>query len=277
MPYSLHRLKINVSDFITADYTGKFVKAVLVNANPEFEQVFENPSYPTPKPIRITPLLRGDDKFPSEAIYPKSFTKPNGKISISIGGDYYFLVGLRDDLYQQFISALGRLFSGISFKYGEFDVKVKAIGYEQIPVDYPLNYNSLIVKFISPTVFNDPFARLAGLKQYKLKRFTPIPPFIFSVNVYEMLREKYKRSIVRLGYAFFESHDNLENVKRIWYYYNGNWLPGIIGYAKFIRREKVPREALEDFVKIFNHAQIMGVGTGRGAGFGYAIIEVKSD
>ncbi|BFH74691.1 hypothetical protein SJAV_26350 [Sulfurisphaera javensis] len=92
-----------------------------------------------------------------------------------------------------------------------------------------------------------------------------------------MLREKYRKTIVKLGYAFYESHDNLVNVKRIWYYYNGKWLPGVIGYAKFIRKKKVREEALEDFVKIFTHAQIMGVGTGRAAGFGYAIIEVKKE
>lgn len=273
--YTLHKIKIKVSNFITADYTGKFVKALLINANSAFSEFFEKPSYPSPKPLRITPLLRGDEKFPSEAIYPKSFEKPKSSLNIDIEGEYYFLVGIRSYLNPHLLSALSKLFAGLTFKYGNFNVTVNATGYEQIQVEYPLNYESLVVKFISPSIFNDPFARIAGIKQEKFRRFVPIPPFIFSVNVYELLREKYRKTIVRLGYAFFETHDILSNVKRIWYYYNGKWLPGVIGYAKFIRRKKVAQEALNDFEKIFTHAQIMGVGTGRAAGFGYAIIEVK--
>ncbi|QGA53940.1 CRISPR system precrRNA processing endoribonuclease RAMP protein Cas6 [Sulfolobus sp. E5-1-F] len=269
-----------ISPFITSDYTGKFVKSLLINANPSFTDVFENPSYPTPKPIRITPLLRGDEKFPTQAIYPKKFSRNNNNKddqipSIQIGGEYYFLVGIRSDLQKDLMQALANLFTSIKFKYGNFDVSVKVIGYEQIDVSYPVNYDYLYIKFISPTIFNDPFSRIAGVDRENIKRFSPIPPIIFSTNVYEILREKYGKTTIRLGYAFYESHNNIETVKRIWYYYDGKWLPGIIGYAKFIRKSKVKREALEDFVKILTHAQIMGVGTGRANGFGYVIIETK--
>ncbi|BFH74690.1 hypothetical protein SJAV_26340 [Sulfurisphaera javensis] len=174
--YTLHKVKIKVSDFVTADYTGKFVKALLINANPSFQEVFENPSYPTPKPIRITPLLRGDDTFPTEAIYPKSFKKPEGKINIDIRGEYYFLVGIRSDLNQQFMLALSKLFTGLTFKYGEFEVNVSATGYEQFPVDFPKYYDYLVVKFISPSVFNDPFSRIAGLKRKRSKGLLQFHP-----------------------------------------------------------------------------------------------------
>ncbi|QXJ32097.1 CRISPR system precrRNA processing endoribonuclease RAMP protein Cas6 [Saccharolobus shibatae] len=278
--YSLHKLKVLVSQFITSDYTGKFVKSLLINANPSFNEIFENSSYPTPKPIRITPLLRGDGKFPTQAIYPKKFSnnssnkEHNSQLStIQIGGEYYFLVGIRSDLQKDFLEALGKLFVGVKFKYGNFDVSVKVTGYDQIDVSYPTDYQYLYIKFISPSVFSDPFSRIAGVSREKIKRFIPIPPIIFSTNVYELLRERYGKSIIRLGYAFYESHNNIETIKRIWYYYDGKWLPGIIGYAKFIKKEKVRREALEDFVKILTHAQIMGVGSGRANGFGYVVIE----
>lgn len=278
--YTLHKLKILVSPFITSNYTGKFIKTLLINANPSFNHVFESSSYPTPKPIRITPLLRGEQKFPTQAIYPKKFSnntkgQDNQLPKIRIEGEYYFLVGIRDDLQKDFMETLGKLLTGLKFKYGNFDVTVKVTEYEQIDVSYPTDYQYLYIKFISPAVFSDPFSRIAGVGRERIKRFTPIPPIIFSTNVYELLRERYGKSIIRLGYAFYESHNNFETIKRIWYYYDGKWLPGVIGYVKFIRKDKVRREVLEDFVKILTHAQIMGVGTGRANGFGYAIIETK--
>ncbi|AWR98123.1 CRISPR system precrRNA processing endoribonuclease RAMP protein Cas6 [Acidianus sulfidivorans JP7] len=275
--YQLYKLKIAVSPFRTTDYTGKFIKTLLMNANPAFKEVFENPSYPTPKPIRVTPLLKGEEKFPTQAIYPKAFKRGDDSSppSLNIGGEYYFLVGIRSDLQKDFMQALGNLFLGVKLHYGNFDVFVKVIGYEQIDVNYHMDYQYLYVKFISPAIFSDPFSRIAGVKRDKIKRFAPIPPIIFSTNVYELLKERYSKTIIRLAYAFYESHINLETVKRIWYYYDGKWLPGVIGYAKFIRKEKVRREALEDFVKILTHAQIMGVGTSRANGFGYVIIDVK--
>jgi len=274
--YSLHKFKIRVEKpFLTLDFTGKFVKTLLINANSAFKDIFENPSYPTPKPIRVTPLLRGDERFPTQAIYPKTFNKNNKISPIEIKGDYYFLVGIRNDLNKELQIAIANLFAGLNFKYGNFDVSVKAIGYEQLDVSFPTKYKALYIKFISPCIFRDPFSRIAGVKSDRAKRFAPIPPYVFSLNVYELLRQRYTKTIVRLGYAFYESHNNLETVKRIWYSYDGKLLPGVIGYAKFFRKEKVRSEALEDFVKILTHAQIMGVGTGRANGFGYVIIEVK--
>ena len=274
--YSLHKFKIRVEKpFLTADFTGKFVKTLLINANPALKDVFENPSYPTPKPIRVTPFLRGDEKFPRIAIYPKTFNRKEGVSPLEIRGDYYFLVGIRSDLNKELQIAIANLFAGVNLKYGNFDVSVKAIGYEQIDVSFPKNYKALYVKFISPSIFRDPFSRIAGVKSDKAKRFAPIPPYIFSLNVYESLRDRHTKTIVRLGYAFYESHNNLETVKRIWYSYDGKLLPGVIGYAKFFRKEKVRSEVLDDFEKILTHAQIMGVGTGRANGFGYVIVEVK--
>lgn len=279
-------MKIHVSRFITADYTGKFVKALLMQANPEFEEIFEKKlKEANPKPIRITPLLRysGKEKengltsvpLPTIAVYPKSFTKSSSNV-MEIGGEYYFLVGINNVLKPQLSKALSKLFSGISFKYGDFEVKVKIGGYQEVEVDEPpSNFSELKIRFISPSLFRDPFSYIAGVKNDRLKRFLPVPPVIFSVNVYELLRARYRKTIIRLGYAFRETPDVLRNVKVIWYSYDNKLLPGIIGYAKFIRREKLRSEVIEDFKKIFKHAQIMGVGTSRGTGFGYVIIDVK--
>jgi len=281
--YSLHKIKIRVKNpFITRDFTGKFVKSLLIEANPALKDVFENPSYPTPKPIRISPLLLGEEKFPRVAVYPKTFDQKKGVSPLEIKGDYYFLIGINSDLDREYFSlfelfhvAIANLFAGINIKYGNFDVFVKAIGYKQLDVQFPKNFKILKIKFISPSLFKDPFSRIARVKDGTFKRFMPIPPYIFSLNVYELMREKYSRSIIRLGYAFYESYNNLETVKRIFYSYDGKLLPGVVGYAKFFKREKMREEVLEDFMRILIHAQIMGIGTGRANGFGYTIIETK--
>lgn len=274
--YSLHKLKIRIEKpFLTVDFTGKFVKSLLIEANPAFKDVFENPSYPTPKPIRITPLLQGEEKFPKISAYPKVFNDKGTIRPIEIKGDYYFLIGINSGLNRELHVAIANLFAGIDFKYGDFDVFVKATGYEQTDVQFSSNFKTLYIKFISPSLFKDPFSRIAGLKDGFLNRFAPIPPFIFSVNAYELFREKYTKTIVRLGYAFYESFNNLGTVKRVWYSYDGKILPGVVGYAKFFRREKMKGEVLNDLMKILTHAQIMGVGTSRANGFGYAVIEAK--
>jgi len=150
------------------------------------------------------------------------------------------------------------------------------MGYQEVEVgEPPSNFSELKIRFISPSLFRDPFSYIAGVKNDGLKRFLPVPPVVFSVNVYELLRAKYRKTVIRLGYAFRETPDVLRNVKVIWYSYDNKPLPGVIGYAKFIRRKELRSEVIEDFKRIFKHAQVMGVGTGRGTGFGYVIIDVK--
>ncbi|WP_390529230.1 CRISPR system precrRNA processing endoribonuclease RAMP protein Cas6 [Sulfurisphaera ohwakuensis] len=285
--YSLHLIRVHVSRFITTDYTGKFVKAMLIQANPELEEIFEKKlKEANPKPIRITPLLRYSKKeknngltstpLPTLAIYPKSNTNVEEKIPLEIGGEYYFLVGINNSLKPQLSRALINLSSGLIMKYGDFEVKVKMREYQLVEVnDPPSNFSTLKIKFISPALFRDPFSYIAKVENDKLKRFLPIPPVIFSVNVYELLRVRYGKTIIRLGYAFRETPDILRNIRIIWYNYDNKLLPGVIGYAKFIRRQKLRREVIEDFKKILKHAQIMGVGTSRGTGFGYTIIETE--
>ncbi|QIW22844.1 CRISPR system precrRNA processing endoribonuclease RAMP protein Cas6 [Sulfolobus sp. S-194] len=285
--YSLHLIRVNVSRFITTDYTGKFVKALLIQANPELEEIFEKQLKElNPKPIRITPLLKYSNKeknngltsipLPTIPIYLKSYSNNDKKIPLEIGGEYYFLVGINNALKPQLSKALINLSSGIKMKYGEFEVKVRMREYQLVEVtDPPSNFTTLKVKFISPTLFRDPFSYIAGVERDRLKRFLPLPPVIFSVNVYELLRARYGKTIIRLGYAFRETPDILRNVKVVWYNYDNKLLPGIIGYAKFIRRQKLRKEVIEDFKKILRHAQIMGIGTSRGTGFGYAIIETE--
>ena len=271
----LVRLKVKVSPFITTDYTGKFVKTLLITANPELEKIFEDKKYPSPKPLRITPLLKGDDEVP---VYPKVIgkaEKPKEKPSpISVGGEYYVYIGYDASLEEQVSIAITRLLGGVEVDYGG-KVGVRLLEFERVEQKVPKEFDAVKVYFISPAVFVDPFVKITQTDKDRAKRFLPFPAFIFSVNVYELFKDKYKRNIIRLSYSLVESHTVLNTVKKVWYYYDGNWLPGVIGYAKFFLRKNVHKYAKVAVRKILQNAIEMGVGSGRAAGFGF--IKMKFD
>ncbi|BCS94303.1 MAG: CRISPR-associated endoribonuclease Cas6 [Metallosphaera javensis (ex Sakai et al. 2022)] len=275
--YKLYQIKVKLSKFKTIDYTGKLVKAILIQANDKMEEVFESEKYPSPKPIRITPIYKDN-----QPIYSKVIVKKFGKDKkpdfspkeIEINGEYTFYVGIKQELYIELQKTLTKLMSGIDFDYGSYRVSAKITAFEEKEPTINENFHTLKIKFNSPSIFRDPFTRIASIERKTTeKRFLPFPPFIFSVNVYEINREIYKRNIIRLAYSLVESHNNLNTVMKVWYYYDGDWLPGIIGYAKFYLKKDLPPFVIKNLIQIFKHAQIMGVGTGRAAGFGFAEIE----
>ncbi|WP_062423180.1 CRISPR system precrRNA processing endoribonuclease RAMP protein Cas6 [Sulfolobus acidocaldarius] len=279
--YKLVKIKVNIpTPFITNDYTGKFVKTVLINANPDLQEVFEGKKKVQPKPMRVTSLLDENN----EAVYPKHIVnrfemdhKPNlPPKPITIKGKFSFYLGYDMSLEPEVSKVMTSLFSGLQMKYGEFNVELKAIEYNQVEFDnFPSEFSQIKVKLITPSMFKDPFEKLADLDRVKYRRYLPFPAFIFSTNVFEIFRETYKRNIIRLSYGLLESHNNLNTVRKVWYYYDGKWLPGVVGYLKFFVRKGLRKEVMNIFREIFIHANIMGVGTGRAAGFGFAEITAK--
>jgi len=276
----LIRLKLRISPFITTDFTGKFVKTLLINTNPELEKIFEDKKYPSPKPLRITPLL--EDKK-EEPVYPKVVVTRSGEVAgkpkngpnpISINGLYHVYIGYEKSLEPEINLTITKLLGGVELKYGN-DVRVKLIEYEKVEQEVPREFNSVKVYFITPAIFVDPFVKVSQTDKDRAKRFIPFPPLIFSVNVYDLFKETYKRNIIRLSYSLIESHTILNTVTKVWYYYDGKWLPGVIGYAKFFLRKGIHKNAKEAVKKILENAIEMGVGSGRAAGFGF--VKMKFD
>ncbi|MQL56640.1 CRISPR system precrRNA processing endoribonuclease RAMP protein Cas6 [Acidianus ambivalens] len=270
----LIRLKLNISPFITTDFTGKFVKSFLITANRELEEIFEDKKYPSPKPLRITPLLEEENEVP---IYPKVINRPKPKDNpspINIGGVYYVYLGYEQSLEPKINLAIAKLLGGVQLEYGN-KVNVKLLEYERIENNVPKDFNSVKIYFISPAIFVDPFVKISQIEKDRAKRFIPFPPLIFSVNVYELFKDKYKRNIIRLSYSLVESHTVLNTVSRVWYYYDGKWLPGVIGYAKFFLRKNIHKYTKSAIRKILQNAIEMGVGSGRAAGFGF--VKMKFD
>jgi len=276
----LVRLKLRVSPFVTTDFTGKFVKTLLINANPNLERIFEDKRTPSPKPLRITPLLEDGTEEP---VYPKVVIRRFGEAAgkpksspnpIAVNGLYHVYVGYESGLEPEVDLAVTKLMGGVELEYGS-QVRVRLVEYEKVEQRVPREFSSVKVYFITPAVFVDPFVKLSKLDGDRAKRFVPYPPLIFSVNVYDVFRKTYGRNIIRLSYALVESHTVLNTVTKVWYYYDGKWLPGVIGYAKFFLRKGIPERAKEAVRKVLENAMEMGVGSGRAAGFGF--VKVKFD
>ena len=258
----LVKLTLHVTPFLTADFTGKFVKTLLMKANPDLEPVFEDRKTPTPKPIRITPLIdrRG------VPVYPRAEgKKPDNPLApIEVGGTYHVYLGYRQDIAPQVSAAVARLMGGVELDYGT-KVRVTLRGYEVVETEVPASFRAVKVRFVTPAVFVDPFR---GKAEDRAKRFLPFPGVVFSVNVYELFRKKYMSGILAVSHALVESHTAMDTVRRVWYYYDGKWLPGVVGYVKYFLRQGADEGAREMVREILRDAAEMGVGSGRAAGFG---------
>ena len=263
----LVRLTLQVTPFLTADYTGKFVKTLLMAANPELGQVFEDRKSPTPKPIRITPLIdrRGLPVYPRAA--PERPKAP--PVPVQVGGTYHVYLGYRQGLEPQVGVAVSRLMSSVDLDYGT-KVRVTLRGYEVVGTEIPASFRAVRVRFVTPAVFVDPFR---GKAEGRAKRFLPFPGVVFSVNVYELFRKKYMRGVLAVSHALIESHTALDTAKRVWYYYDGKWLPGVVGYVKYFLRQGADEGAREAVREVLRDAAEMGVGSGRAAGFGFVRLE----
>jgi len=73
---------------------------------------------------------------------------------------------------------------------------------------------------------------------------------------------------MKLERALVEDHSSLHSAGKVWYYYDGKWLPALSGTVLFW-----VRELDEEILSIIKHAALFGVGSGRAAGFGD--VEIK--
>lgn len=263
-------------DLPLINYSGKLVKTLVMVANPNLIKYFEDKTTPYPKPVHVSPLIeeRGDKV---KVIYPKTFKKgvEPEPVRLVRGREYHFYLGYRKELEPEMAEVIKSLITGVAFSFGEFKVTVKMRGVEAVNVDVPSDFNSVLVKFVGPALFRDPYAMIGGLEKDRVRLFCPVPPVVFSVNVYELFREKYRSSVMRLGYSLYETHNNLETVRRVFYVYDGKLLPGVTGYAKFFLRKGLKERTRELVREVLRDAMEMGVGTGRASGFGHVVMTFK--
>ncbi|ALU12703.1 hypothetical protein EYM_06625 [Ignicoccus islandicus DSM 13165] len=254
--YKRVRIKASITPMELDDFSGKIVKSYLICVNESFEKPLSQEG--GLKEVHVTPLF-GPNGTP---IYPKALVKcsfckdrrPSGKKFVRVPEETFFEVAgpsaLIDSLYE---------FSHCKFKFKGALVEMETYKVEEVslPKDFG---EAILVKMRGPVVLRDPWHKPGEALR---SRFLPSPSHLFSVNVYSIFREKYFEALKALERGLVEDHSTLHSIGKVWYLYEGKWLPALSGTALFWVRE------LNDVVKtVLKHAALLGVGSGRAAGFG---------
>jgi len=308
-------------DIFIKDYTAKLVKSLLISGNPRLEEVFARGKNLPPKPIHITPLyttsLSKDGKKKRETVYtkyiPKDSTAKPPKVSrlrpvrIETGKTYFFYIGTNLSLLSDVLLGLSNIGK---FVFGKWVVDVENISYEIHYIDLEKeseeitnillknigrnNKERLQVKIVfeSPTLLKDP---LAIMRKKKKKLLLPLPEAIFSVPMFMMLIDKgrfrssvFLRCMRYLKSVFDIPYTVLKTVNLVWYVYDNEVLPAMIGYVKYfvdnqilqyvqsITKMKYNLDFMEILSKSIILAQVYGVGDGRATGFGHITIKMNT-
>ena len=312
-------IKVQVNfkqDIIVKDYTAKLVKSILIMGNPKLKEIFSKGKDFPPKPIHITPLyttsITKDGKEKKKAIYTKlipirSTAKPPSlsklkPVRIEAGKKYFFYIGTSMSLLNDVLIGLSNVGE---YTFGKSTVYIDSLSYEihYIDVDKESEriaslmegqgegVTSIKVTFESPTLLKDP---LVIMRRKKKKLLLPLPEAILSVPFLMVLIDKgrprrsvflrcmrYVKSIFDIPYTV------LKTVNLVWYVYDNEVLPAMIGYIKYFVDNQVLRYAQSimeteyglDFIEVLSKtivlAQVYGVGDGRATGFGQVSFEIK--
>jgi len=308
------------------DYTAKLVKTLLINGNPKLEEVFSKGKDLPPKPIHITPLyttlIAKDDskginkkKLQEEkkkAIYTKlipirSTAKPPSlnklkPVRIEAGKKYFFYIGTSMSLLNDVLIGLSNVGE---YTFGKSTVYIDSLSYEirYIDVDKESEriaslmegqgegVTSIKITFESPTLLKDP---LVIMRRKKKKLLLPLPEAILSTPLLMVLIDKgrLRRSIFLKCMRYIKSvfdipYTALKTVNLVWYVYDNEVLPAIIGYVKYFIDDQVLYRAHSilkmkyglDFIEALSRAiilaQVYGVGDGRAAGFGHVSVSLS--
>jgi len=315
-------IKVNVSfrnDLRIKDYTAKLVKSLLISGNPSLKEIFAKGESLSPKPIHITPLYtynvdrnserKQEEKI--EAIYSrfipkKSVAKPPKinklkPVKIEAGRKYFFYIGTNMKLLNDVL--LG-LYDINRFIFGKETVDIDQLSYEIRYVDVEKESEEILeiletakenymkVVFNSPTLLKDP---LVVMRRKKKKLLLPLPEAILSTPFLMVLidRGKVRRNIfircMRYVKSIFDiPYTTLKTINLVWYVYDNEVLPAMIGYVKYfidyqilqyaqsVMEMKYGLDFMELLSKVTVLAQVYGVGDGRATGFGHVTIKMNT-
>ena len=296
------------------DYTAKLVKSMLISGNPRLGEIFSKGKDMPPKPIHITPLYTFDTtKRPcKKAVYtkfiPKSSTAKHPNINelkpvkIEAGRKYFFHIGTSMNMLNDMLAGL----SNFRFSFGRETVDVESLSYEihyvdvmreseriseMLEVQGNKGERAVRVTFESPTLLKDP---LVVMRRKKKKLLLPLPEAVLATPLFMILADmgKLRRSIFLRCMRYIKSvfdtpYSALKTVNLVWYVYDSNVLPAMIGYVKYFIDFQVLARAQTimkmkygiDFVNLLSKtivlAQIYGVGDGRATGFGHVSIQLQ--
>jgi len=259
---------------VAADYTAKLVKSLLVSAAPGLRDVFAPEKGPhRPKPVHVSPPLVDGGGRPM-AVYPSAMgRRPSGPRAVVLEKGFRFHLGYREELEPLVLEAVQGLSAGASARFSGQWVEARAVSIraafeldtedsDPLPLE---NGQRVSVSFLSPALPRDPW----GVSRFR--RLVPASIYVFSLNAYEIAREvgaSYWEALSAVA-GLVEAHTTAAETKRVWYLYGGRWLPALGGRAAYYASGGGNRL----LKKVLAHAAIMGVGSGRAAGFGHIALE----
>ena len=317
LPVIIRARVVFEGDILIKDYTAKLVKSLLISGNPKLKEVFSRGKDLPPKPIHISPLyitsMIKDNKEKKKAVYTKlipnrSTAKPPSlsrlkPVKIEAGKKYFFYVGMSISLLDDVLVGLSNVGE---FNFGKNIVYIDNLGYEIRYVDVDKESEKIIslierreeettsikVIFESPTLLKDP---LAIMRSKKKKLLLPLPEAILSTPFLMVLIDKgrTRRSIFLRCMRYVKSifdipYTALKTVNLVWYTYDNEVLPAMIGYVKYFIdrvvfnyvRKAVSARYNMDFMEVLSEAivlaQVYGVGDSRATGFGHVSITLSN-
>ena len=244
-------------DIVVKDYTAKLIKSLLISGNPKLEELFSKSVSIIPKPIHITPLyaIEKTDRIAKlKAVYTKfvpkgSTAKPPELImlepvNIEGGREYSFLIGISIHSLEEVLRGL----TGVErFVFGNRTVEVDSLSYELHYIDVEKESESIKrgleernttvkVTFMSPTVLVEPLTIVKKRKKF----FLPTPSAVFFMPFVMVLFDvgKLRKSLLVKAMHCLESvlstpYTALKTVDLVWYVYDNDVLPALIGYIKY--------------------------------------------
>jgi len=309
-------IKVSIAfeqDLFVKDYTAKLVKSLLITGNPKLEEIFAKTRGFPPKPIHLTPLFthkidRKKQRKYIEAVYTKYISdKPTAKppnvdelkpVRIEANREYFFYIGANIKLTNDILLGLSNV---NKFVFGKEIVSISQLNYEieYINVEKEAeeirsiletsNKGCMRVIFNTPTLLKDP---LVIARRKKKKLLLPLPEAILSssflmmlIDMGRMRRAFFVRCMRYIKSIFDIPYTALKTANLVWYVYNGELLPALIGYVKYyidnqvlqLVQKIVEAKYKLDFTNLLSKsiilAQVYGAGDGRATGFGHISIK----
>jgi hypothetical protein len=303
-------------DLYVKDYTAKLVKSLLISGNPELGELFSRAMAFPPKPIHLTPLYthrigRENQKRYIEPVYAKYIpSKPIAKppdvnklrpVRIEAGKEYFFYIGTNIKLMDNILLSLSNV---NKFIFGNDVVAINQLRYEIEYVNVEKkaeeirsileasNKGYMKVIFNAPTLLKDP---LVITRRKKRKLLLPLPEAVLSTSFFMTLidmgrvRSSFFITCMRYIKSIFDiPYTVLKTINLVWYVYDNELLPALIGYVKYYIDSQLLRRIQKvvemkhnlDFTDLLSKsmvlAQIYGSGDGRATGFGHVSIVFPS-
>lgn len=261
------------------DYSGKLVKSIVYRCSATARRVISSREEEVVKSILVSPLYKLVEAGKPRALYPGA-PRPSGEPEIPVlhgGSLVWFEIGVASSaapVIEELVECLG---DGLVLEnfWGVERLVVRgerALLYYRFEPGKPIvrlrGGGAVKITFAAPTLPTNPW------KSSKWKRLLPAPEYLLAVNARSLYGDDYASALISASKILSPSPTIMRTVFIRYYYYEGSLLPALVGYAKFyVDLEDAGEAEVRIAEDLLSHAAVMGVGSGRAAGFGNVWVE----